>query len=89
MTIFFLCVAVVVAFYVFATSRGRKAVRAYAYLAARSDGASQAEANELTNRIDTYAAAQMNDAMGEFVKLTFNGSQLGMISAARIDGFRQ
>lgn len=46
-------------------------MRAYAYLAARSDGASQAEANELTNRIDTYAAAQMNDAMGEFVKFTF------------------
>ncbi|MES2018750.1 MAG: hypothetical protein V4484_19845 [Pseudomonadota bacterium] len=89
MTILFIFIAAAVGFYLFATNRGRKAVRAYAYLAARSDGASQAEANDLANRIDTYRAAQMNDAMGEFVKLAFNGSQLSMISEARIDGFRQ
>jgi hypothetical protein len=68
---------------------GRKAVRAYVYMAARCDGASEHEANALALRIDTHLAGQMNTAMMEFVKISYNGSQLRMISDARLDGFHQ
>jgi predicted LPLAT superfamily acyltransferase len=89
MFIFVACLIAVVGFFMFAASRGRKAVRAYVYMAARCDGASEHEANALALRIDTHRAGQMNTAMMEFVKISYNGSQLRMISDARLDGFHQ
>lgn len=75
--------------FAFSVSRGKKAVRAYIYLVARGEGATEGEANGLALRIDTHRAGQLNLAMAEFVKMCYGGSQLTMISDARIDGFRE
>lgn len=87
MEIILLGVIAVAGFLMFSVARGKKAVRAYVYLASRSEGASELEANALVQRIDTHRAGQLNTAMGEFARGCYNGSQLRMISDARLDGF--
>ncbi|TLX70489.1 hypothetical protein FAS41_27885 [Pseudomonas nicosulfuronedens] len=89
MEIIALIVVVAAGLFIFAMSRGKKAVRAYIYLAARSEGASVEEANELASRIDTHRAGQLNTAMRQFILQCYNGQQLPMISDARLDGFKQ
>ncbi|SDS86947.1 hypothetical protein SAMN05216598_3063 [Pseudomonas asplenii] len=89
MEIIALVIAVAVGLFVFGTIRGRKAVRAYVYLASRSEGASEAEANDVASRIDAHAAGQLNRPMREFANHCYSGRQLAMISAARLDGFRE
>lgn len=78
----------VIGLFIFSISRGKKAVQAYVYLAARSEGASEGAANQVASRIDSHAAGGLNDAMLTFAKHCYNGKQLAMISAARLDGFR-
>ncbi len=75
--------------FIFSMNRGKKAVRAYVYLAARNDGASEQDANDIALRIDTHRAGQLNGTMREFVKRCYGGQQLAMISDARLDGFRE
>ncbi|MCY1298732.1 hypothetical protein D9M69_489830 [compost metagenome] len=82
-------VAAAIGLFIFSMSRGKKAVRAYVYLAARSDGASEADANSIASRIDTHRASQLNGAMREFAHHCYNGKQLAMISDARLDGFHE
>lgn len=89
MEIVFLIVVVIVALSIFLMSRGKKAVQAYVYLAARSDGASEAEANNIASRIDTHNAGNLNQAMLVFCKQCYGGRQLAMISDARLDGFQK
>ena len=80
--------AIIAAFF-FMVKRGKKAVQAYVYLAARSEGKGEFEANDIASRIDTYSAGHLNQAMLVFCKHCFGGRQLAMISSARLDGFRK
>lgn len=89
MEIIILGIAVVVGLFIFSINRGKKAVRAYVYLASRSEGASEYEANDFVSRIDTNSASKLNEAMLTFAKHCYGGRQLKMISAARLDGFRE
>lgn len=89
MEIVLLVIAVVAGLFIFSMSRGKKAVRAYVYLAARSEGASEFKANELVSRIDTNSASKLNEAMLTFAQHCYGGRQLEMISAARLDGFKE
>lgn len=89
MEIVLLIVAIVVALFFFGMSRGKKAVRAYVYLAARSEGKSELEANNLASTVDTHHAGQLNAAMLTFAQHCYNGSQLAMISDAKMNGFRE
>ncbi len=82
-------VAIIAGLFIFSMSRGKKAVRAYVFLAARSEGASESSANKLASRIDTNSASKLNEAMLTFVKHCYGGRQLEMISAARLDGLRE
>ena len=82
-------VAAVIGLFIFSMNRGKKAVRAYIYLAARSDGASEQDANHIALRVDTRRASQLNGAMREFVNRCYSGQQLAMISDARLYGFRE
>jgi hypothetical protein len=60
MSIILIVVAVAVALFFFSVSRGKKAVRAYVYLAERRDGKSELEANSFALRIDTHRAGTLN-----------------------------
>jgi hypothetical protein len=82
-----LVVAAVAAFY-FLAKRGTKAVQAYVYLASRSEGRSEFDANNIALRIDTHSASTLNEAMLMFCKHCYRGKQLAMISSARLDGFK-
>lgn len=85
--VIFSVVAIVAAF-IFLMKRGAKAVQAYVYLAARSEGKSEFEANDIALRIDTHSAGALNDAMRTFCNHCYGGKQLAMISSARLDGFK-
>ena len=87
MEIVFAVILVGAGLWFFAMKRGRKAVRAYAYLNMRMDGKIPMEANTFAARIDMNTASKMNKSMLMFVRHHFNGMQLEMISAARLDGF--
>lgn len=89
MEIILIVVAVAAALFVFSITRGKKAVKAYVYLAARSEGNSELVANDIASRIDAHRAGQLNAAMLEFAGQCYNGKQLAMISDARCDGFRE
>ena len=89
MELVILIIVAVVGLFIFTMSRGKKAVRAYVYLAARSDGATEEDANNMALRIDTHRASQLNSAMREFTHHCYGGKQLAMISDARLDGFLQ
>lgn len=86
--VIFSVIAIIAAF-VFLMKRGTKAVRAYVYLAARSEGKSEFEANNIASRIDTHSAGNLNQAMLVFCKHCYGERQLAMISSARLDGFRE
>ncbi|MVW80119.1 hypothetical protein [Bordetella sp. 02P26C-1] len=87
MEIAILTVIVIIALIFFSMSRGKKAVQAYVFLAARGEGKSEAEANDIARRIDTHSAAALNNAMRTFCHHCYGGQQLAMISSARLDGF--
>ncbi len=89
MEIVIFVIAAIVAMFIFSMSRGKKAVKAYVYLAARSEGVSEIDANDIACRIDTYRAGQLNGSMRVFAQHCFGGKQLAMISSARLDGFRE
>jgi len=89
MEVVFIVVVVIIALFIFFMSRGKKAVQAYVYLAARSDGASEVEANSIASRIDSHSAGNLNQAMQMFCKQCYGGRQLAMISDARLDGFQK
>jgi len=74
-------------FFFYLTRRGIKAVRAYVYLAERSEGKSQLEANYIAARIDSRGAGYLNDAMRVFCRHCYGGRQLAMIAYAKSDGF--
>ncbi len=84
--VLFILIAVV-AIFAFSIHRGKKAVQAYVYLAARTEGKSEFEANDMARRIDTHSASALNDSMRLFCLHCYGGKQLAMISSARIDGF--
>lgn len=84
----FAAIAIFIAF-LFLIKRGTKAVQAYVYLAARSEGESEFDANDIASRIDTHSAGHLNQAMLVFCKHCYGGRQLAMISSARLDGFRK
>jgi hypothetical protein len=88
MEVVILSVIAVVAVFVFLMKRGVKAVQAYVYLAARLDGKSELEANDIALRIDTHSAGHLNDAMRLFCHHSYGSRQLAMISSARLDGFK-
>lgn len=69
--------------------RGQKTVRAYVFLSTIAEGQSVAYANELASRIDLRAAGELQARTMALVDLTFGGSQLKLISYARIEGFNQ
>lgn len=80
---------VVVGIWYFTLCRGRKTARAYIYLLEIGNGSSEFEANLVASRLDFFAASKlMNEAM-QFVNLVYNGSQLTMISEARLAGFKE
>jgi hypothetical protein len=89
MEILLIVIVVIGGLWFYAMKRGHKAVRAYAYLNMRMDGKSPGEANDFASRIDMNTASKMNQSMLMFVRLHFNGMQLEMISAARLDGFKE
>lgn len=82
-------VFVIISVFFFLMKRGAKAVQAYVYLAARSEGRSEFDANDIASRIDTYSAGNLNQAMLVFCKHCYGGRQLAMISSARLDGFKK
>lgn len=88
MEIIIISAIALVAVFVYSMKRGTKAVQAYVYLAARSEGRSEMEANDIALRIDTHSAGALNDAMRIFCKNCYGGQQLAMISSARLDGFK-
>ncbi|MBX9904958.1 MAG: hypothetical protein K2Y31_11420 [Burkholderiales bacterium] len=85
--VIFSVIAIVAAF-IFLMKRGAKAVQAYVYLAARSEGKNEVEANDIALRIDTHSAGALNSSMLVFCKHCYGGRQLAMISIARLDGFK-
>jgi hypothetical protein len=89
MEIFFLLAVAAVALIFYSMQRGKKAVRAFIYLAAMEKGATEHEANVMASRLDLHAASNLNDQMRQFVQLVYGDSQLAMISAARRAGFRE
>ncbi|ENU36636.1 MULTISPECIES: hypothetical protein [Acinetobacter] len=88
MEVVILTVIAIIAAFAFLMKRGVKAVQAYVYLAARLDGKSEAEANDIALRLDTHSAGHLNDAMRLFCQHCYGGRQLAMISGARLDGFK-
>lgn len=88
MEVVVLSVVAVIAVFVFLMKRGVKAVQAYVYLAARLDGKSELEANDIALRLDTHSAGHLNDAMRLFCHHCYGDKQLAMISSARLDGFK-
>lgn len=88
MELFIFSVIAIFAAFLFLMKRGAKAVQAYVYLAARSEGRSEFEANDAALRIDTYSAGALNDSMRFFCSHCYGGKQLAMISSARLDGFK-
>lgn len=88
MSIFLILLGVVSVAYFF-LSRGRKAVRAFFYILARNRGESIEEANRSASHINFSRASRHNQAMVDYANMHFNGSQLGLIDAARRDGFSQ
>ena len=89
MEILVIAVIAIVAAFFFFMKRGTKAVQAYVYLAARSEGKNEVDANDMASRIDTTSAGHLNQAMLTFCKHCYGGRQLEMISSARLDGFRK
>jgi len=86
--VIFFVIAIVAAF-IFMMKRGVKVVQAYVvYLAARSEGEIEAEANDIALRIDTHSAGDLNDAMYMFCSHCYGGRQLAIMSSARLDGFK-
>lgn len=83
----FLAIAIATAL-TLSMKRGTKAVQAYVYLATRSEGKSETEANDIASRIDTHSAAALNKTMRMFCNHCYGGKQLAMISSARLDGFK-
>lgn len=88
MEVLIISVIAIAVTFVFLMKRGTKAVQAYVYLAARSEGRSEVEANNIALRIDTHSAGSLNDAMRIFCRHCYGGRQLAMISGARLDGFK-
>ena len=83
-----ICLLLLAAMFYWSVKRGQKTVRAYAYLCSITDELSINEANELVGRLDVYAASNMHRAAMEMVKSEFGGSQLKLISYARLHGYR-
>lgn len=71
----------------YAILRGRLTVRAYMYLCFLADGQSEGDANRLVHGIDILAASRLQDSAKRYADNVFGGSQLSMISTARLQGF--
>lgn len=69
--------------------RGQKTVRAFVFLSSVADGESVEFSNELAKRIDLNAAGELQAKAMTMVEVAFNGSQLKLISYARLEGFNQ
>lgn len=87
--IYFLILAVLIAFVYFFLSRGRKAVRAFFYTRARDRGEGVNEENRTAQLINFRRASENNLAMIDYASAHFHGSQLRLIDAARRDGFSE
>lgn len=84
--VLFVLLAIGAALY-YSMSRGRLTVRAAGYLLMLGDGATQVEANRFASSIDMYEAAKRKPEVMSCVKDVFGGSQLALISLARLNGF--
>lgn len=89
MEIILIVIVAAVAFWYYMMLRGRKAVRAYFYLCALDDNIPEDEANGIASRIDLAAASRFQADTLNFVNSIYGGSQLAMISQARISGFNE
>lgn len=75
--------------FLWSIKRGQKTVRAFVFLSAVADGKSVESANELAKRIDLHAASGLQKQAMVMVEMAFGGSQLKLISHARLEGFNQ
>ena len=89
MEILFIVIITVLLFWYYMMLRGRKAIRAFIFLSEISEEKSESEANVIASRIDLFAASKLQPQMLNFVKTVYGGSQLTMISQARIHGFKE
>lgn len=75
--------------FLWSIKRGQKTVRAFVFLSAIADGQTVDAANELARRIDLHAAGELQEKAMAMADMVFGGSQLKLISHARLEGFRQ
>jgi hypothetical protein len=71
----------------FVIKRGRLTVRASTYLLLIEGGADVLEANKAALSIDTYAACELRRGAVFHLEERYQGKQLALISAARLNGF--
>lgn len=77
------------AFWYYMMHIGQKAVRVFVFLCNIADDHTASEANEMASRIDLFAANNLKEDMLAMVNSVYGGSQLSMISDARLRGFSQ
>lgn len=87
MHIVILIILAIAGLWYFSMIRGRLSVRAAAYLLALENGASPQEANRFALSIDMYEAAKRKNEVMYCVQQVYGGSQLALISEARLMGF--
>lgn len=75
--------------FLWSIKRGQKTVRAFVFLSAVAEDQTVDAANELASRIDLHAAGELQGRAMAMVNMAFGGSQLKLISHARLEGFRQ
>lgn len=81
--------SILVLLFCLSVKRGQKTVRAFVFLSSVADGESIELSNELAKRIDLHAAGELHAKAMAMVEVAFNGSQLKLISYARLEGFNQ